>query len=316
MPIRGNSLLSVEQLNLQELNAIFENARFLKKRFQSHRRIDDVVVGDGKEQKTVTMIFAEPSTRTRLSFEMACARIGVKSLGLEDLSSSSVAKGETLEDTFRNVVAMQPDALIVRYGDHPDVDGILETLGCPVISGGIGTNEHPTQALLDSMTIQEHFGKVEGKKVLLVGDVLHSRVANSNVVLLKKLGAEVGYCTPEEFTPTKAIWSDTKKFSNLKEGFRWANAVMGLRMQKERHHNGSVKDMTSYREQYRINEDHISVFDPSGLVLHPGPVMLDVDFTPGVLKDPRCRILDQVTNGVYIRAAVIAKILGLTVRTI
>ena len=316
MPIRGTSLLSVEDLNTKDLETIFSNAEFLKARFKSHGRIDDCVLGESKHQKTVTMIFAEPSTRTRLSFEMACARIGVKSLSLEDLSTSSVVKGETLEDTFHNVVAMQPDALVVRYGNDLAVDRILRDLGSPVISGGIGTIEHPTQALLDAVTIRQHFNKkIEGRKVLLVGDVLHSRVANSNVRLLKKLGAKVGYCTPEEFAPTDPVWNGTEKFTQLKEGFQWADAVMGLRMQKERHQSDMAMAMSNYREQFRISEEHMRLLQPNGLVLHPGPVMVGVDFTPDALKDSRCKILDQVTNGVYVRAAVIAEVLGLKVRT-
>lgn len=309
MPIRGHSLLSVEQLNTQDLKTIFETARFLKQRFQKHRRIDDCVSGEGKEQKTITMIFAEPSTRTRLSFEMACTRLGVKCLGIEDLSSSSVVKGETLEDTFRNVVAMQPDALIVRYGEHAGADRLLKNLGCPVISGGVGAQEHPTQALLDAMTIAEHFGQVEGQKVLLVGDILHSRVANSNMLLLKKMGAEVGFCTPDEFAPKRPEWAEAKRFKKLNEGFQWATTVMGLRMQKERHNEKGG----SYGEDYRISKDQLPHLSPKGLIMHPGPVMIGVDFTPDVLEDSRCKVLDQVTNGVYLRAAVIAEVLGLKV---
>ena len=318
MPIRGNSLISVEQLNSQDLETIFQIAKYFKKRFQKYGRFDDRVEaegkGDGKGQKVVTMIFAEPSTRTRLSFEMACARLGVKCLGLEDLSSSSVVKGETLEDTFRNVVAMQPDALIVRYGQHAEVDRMVgEGLGCPVISGGVGSSEHPTQALLDAMTIEEHFGSVKDQRVLLVGDILHSRVANSNVLLLKKMGAEVGYCTPEEFSPQKSAWQQARRFNGLKEGFQWATTVMGLRMQKERHMADSNLSIDSYRDQFRISKEHLPHLDPKGLILHPGPVMVGVDFTPDVLEDPRCKVLEQVTNGVYLRAAVMSEVLQLKV---
>lgn len=314
MPIRGNSLISIQQLNSQDLETIFKTAKFFKVIFQKNRRIDDCVHAEGGAQKVITTIFAEPSTRTRLSFEMACARLGVKCLGLDDLSSSSVAKGETLKDTFANVLAMQPDALIVRYGQHLDVDQMLEEgVGCPVISGGIGSSEHPTQALLDAMTIEEHFGSIKNQKVLLVGDILHSRVANSNLLLLKKLGAEVGYCTPDEFAPKKADWKDAKRFSKLKEGCEWASVVMGLRMQKERHLSDSNVPVDDYRDQYRISKEQLSCLSPKGLILHPGPVMIGVDFTPEVLEDPRCKVLDQVTNGVYLRAAVIAEVLQLKV---
>ncbi len=314
MPIRGNSLISIQQLNSQDLETIFKTAQFFKARFQKYRRIDDRVQAEDKAQKVVTTIFAEPSTRTRLSFEMACARLGVKCLGLEDLNSSSVVKGETLEDTFRNVLAMQPDALIVRYGQHLDVDQMLEAgVGCPVISGGIGASEHPTQALLDAMTIEEHFGSVKNQRVLLVGDILHSRVANSNMFLLKKLGAEVGYCTPDEFVPQKSEWKEARRFANLKEGFQWATTVMGLRMQKERHAGDANMSIDGYRDQFRISKEHLPHLDPKGLIMHPGPVMIGVDFTPEVLGDSRCKVLDQVTNGVYLRAAVIAEVLQLKV---
>lgn len=312
MPIRGNSFLSVKQLHLQDLKSIFETACFFKKQFQLNKRFDDKVIGEGKEQKTVLMVFAEPSTRTRLSFQMACARLGIRSLIMDNLATSSVTKGETLEDTLLNVAAMKPDAIVVRYGQHPELDHVLANLGCPVVSAGIGTAEHPSQGLLDIMTMEENLGPLKGQKVLIVGDVLYSRVANSNMLLLKQLGAEIGFCTPEELAPKNADWADAKRFTDLKDGFKWASVVMALRMQKERHIGGL--SIGSYRDQFRISSEHLDLLSSKGIILHPGPVIVGVDFTPDVLKDPRCKVLDQVTNGVFLRAAILAEVLELEVK--
>lgn len=315
MSLLGQSFLSSEQLSNREIDEIFSRTRLFKDHFRKNRRIDDLIQNIGHHQKVLAMVFSEPSTRTRTSFQIACHRLGMRSVVLDNLAVSSVSKGETLEDTFRNVASMWPDALILRYGGTHDTDQVLREIPCPVISAGIGTQEHPTQALLDAYTILENRGRIDGEKLLIVGDVLHSRVANSNLILMRKLGAEVAYCAPKEFIPNKENWKGVKHFSDLEEGIRWATAVMGLRIQKERHQaTGIGLSIAEYREKFRIGGDQMKNFVADGVLLHPGPVIQGVEFSSFVMKDPRCRVLDQVTNGVFVRAALLSLIFGLEVK--
>ncbi|MGE3387894.1 MAG: aspartate carbamoyltransferase, partial [Bdellovibrionales bacterium] len=232
-----------------------------------------------------------------------------------NLTVSSISKGETFEDTLRNVAAMQPDLMVVRYGQDHGADQVIGKLPFPVVNGGIGALEHPTQALLDAFTIREFLGQVKGQKVLIVGDVLHSRVANSNLVLLRKMGAELAYCAPKEFVPSNPGWQPIRSFADLNEGMAWATVVMGLRIQKERHMpvQGIGLSIAEYREKYRVGMDQLKNF--KGILLHPGPVIRGIEFSDAVLSDPRCKVLDQVTNGVYVRAALLSMILGLEVHS-
>ncbi|NJL24109.1 MAG: hypothetical protein HC902_02285 [Calothrix sp. SM1_5_4] len=205
--------------------------------------------------------------------------------------------------------------MVVRYNTNLDADAVIRELPCPVINGGIGTAEHPTQALLDAFTIQEFRGQIRGEKVLIVGDVAHSRVANSNLVLLRRFGAEVGYCAPSEFAPTQDTWKDVRGFTNLTEATEWATVVMGLRVQKERHQGTGIGfSMAEYRERYRFGGDQLKHFRPDGILLHPGPVIKGVEFSAFVLNDQRCKVLDQVTNGVFVRASLMSIMLGLEVQ--
>jgi aspartate carbamoyltransferase catalytic subunit len=315
MSIVGESFLSSEQLSERDIDQIFSRAALFKKEFQARKRFDHLLSGlDDLHQKVVALVFAEPSTRTRMSFQMAAGRLGMRSLSLDNPQVASLSKGETLEDTFRNIAAMMPDLLVVRYNTNIDADAVIRELPCPVINGGIGASEHPTQALLDAFTIFENRGKVKGENVLIVGDVLHSRVANSNLMLLKRLGAEIAYCAPAEFVPQNDGWKDIRSFANLNEGVEWATAIMGLRVQKERHQLTSIGlSMAEYRERYRIGGDQLKHFRPDGVLLHPGPVIKGIEFSAFVLNDKRCKVLDQVTNGVFIRASLMSLMLGLEV---
>jgi aspartate carbamoyltransferase catalytic subunit len=317
MSFTGKSFLSSEQLSEKDIQEIFSRASLFKSEFKKKKRIDHLLLNtEGLHQKVLALVFSEPSTRTRLSFQMAGHRLGLRTISLDNPQAASLSKGETLDDTFRNVSAMQPDLMVVRYNTNPDADAALEELSCPVISGGIGTSEHPTQALLDAYTIQEFRGGFKNEKVLIVGDVLHSRVANSNLLLLTKLGAEVAFCAPPEFVPKRDNWRDVRRFSNLTEAMEWASVVIGLRVQKERHspEESIGLSMAEYRELYRVGGDQLKNFKKDGILMHPGPVIRGVEFSAFVLKDPRCKVLDQVTNGVFIRASLISLILGLEVR--
>lgn len=315
MSLQGKSFLSSEMLSQSDIETIFDRAELFKKEFKASGHIDHLVHGPGREQKVIGMVFSEPSTRTRLSFQMASFRLCMRPVSLDNLAVSSISKGETFADTVRNVGAMSPDIMVVRYGVDHETDAVVERLQMPVINGGIGTKEHPTQALLDAFTIREFRGQVQGEKVLLVGDVLHSRVANSNLVLLSKMGADIGYCTPEEFAPSSERWRQARNFGDLKEAMAWATVVMGLRIQKERHNpnQGLGLSIAEYREKYRIGGDQLKHLRNDGMLLHPGPVIRGIEFSDHVLADSRCKVLDQVTNGVFVRAALMSMILGFEV---
>lgn len=314
MSMVGESFLSSEQLSEKDIEQIFSRASLFKREFESKKRFDHLVSGEGLSQKVVALVFSEPSTRTRLSFQTAASRVGMKTIALDNPSSTSLSKGETLEDTFRNVAAMQPDLMVVRYNTNFEADEVIRQLPCPVINGGVGTAEHPTQGLLDAFTILKTRGQIKGEKVLIVGDVLHSRVANSNLLLLRRLGAEVAYCTPAVFEPKTDTWKGVRGFTDLNEGMAWASVVMGLRVQKERHQaEGIGLSMADYRERFRVGGDQLKHFRQDGILLHPGPVIRGIEFSAFVLNDKRCKVLDQVTNGVYVRAALMSLMLGLEV---
>jgi aspartate carbamoyltransferase catalytic subunit len=314
MSMVGESFLSSEQLSEKDIEQIFSRASLFKREFENKKRFDHLVSGEGLSQKVVALVFSEPSTRTRLSFQTAASRLGMRTIALDNPSSTSLSKGETLEDTFRNVAAMQPDLMVVRYNTNFEADAAIRELPCPVINGGVGTAEHPTQGLLDAFTILETRGQIQGEKVLIVGDVLHSRVANSNLLLLRRLGAEVAYCAPAIFEPKTDNWKGVRGFADLNEGVAWASVVMGLRVQKERHQaEGVGLSMADYREKFRVGGDQLKHFRHDGILLHPGPVIRGIEFSAFVLNDKRCKVLDQVTNGVYVRAALMSLLLGLEV---
>ena len=316
MPLSGRSLFSNELLSSEDLEFLFSTTRLFKAEFEKRNRIDHLIHGQDHLQRCISLAFFEPSTRTRLSFQMAAHRLGMRTVSLDNVAVSSISKGETLSDTVRNLAAMKPDLLIVRSGENPELDETLQELPMPVINAGSGTAEHPTQALLDAYTIQEFRGQLSGERVLITGDVLHSRVANSNLILLSKLGAEVAYCAPEEFIPHRENWRDVKKFTDLREGMKWATVCMCLRIQKERHHlhHSIGLSMAEYRERFRIGTAQLKEFAKDGILLHPGPVIRGIEISSKALQDERCKVLDQVTNGVFMRAALLAGILGLEVK--
>ncbi len=317
MSLVGESFLSSEQLTEKEIDLILSRAALFKSEFIRNKRFDHLIRdNEGLSHRTIALVFSEPSTRTRMSFQVAGARLGMRSVALDNPQNASLSKGETLEDTFRNIAAMMPDIMVVRYNTNQDADAVIRDLPCPVINGGIGANEHPTQALLDAMTIHEFRGKVKGEKILIIGDVLHSRVANSNLILLRKMGAEVAYCAPAQFEPQNDMWKGVRSFSSLAEGVEWATVLMGLRVQKERHLSVGIGfSMAEYRERFRVGGDQLQHFRSDGILLHPGPVIRGVEFSAFVMNDKRCKVLDQVTNGVFVRASLMSLMLGLEVQS-
>ncbi len=314
MNLNSKHFLSTSQLSPDEIESIFDRARLFKEEFTKRGRFNHLVTGDGIDQKVLVAAFFEPSTRTRLSFQLAAYRIGIKATTFDNLAISSVSKGESLADTMRNIAAMGPDVLCVRYGASDELDEAISELECPVINAGSGAREHPSQALLDAFTILENRGSLDQQRVVIVGDVLHSRVANSNLTLLMQMGAEVAYCAPPEFAPKDGRWKSVQRFDDLEEALRWATVCMGLRIQKERHTSKGIGlSMAEYRERYRIGTSQLEHLQKDGLLLHPGPVIRGIEISSAVLRDPRNKILDQVSNGVFIRAALLTAMLGLEV---
>lgn len=254
--------------------------------------------------KTGALLFFEASTRTRMSFETACARLGIHPLRLDGGAGSSLEKGETLEDTVLNVEAMKPAFLVIRCGDDLDLKDLSEKVSTPILNAGWGKKGHPTQALLDAYTIRKHLGTCAGQKLLIVGDVRHSRVAASHFELAEKLGYEVALCGPAEFLPAQP---PCRVFASLAEGLQWSTAAMALRVQLERHEN--KYSLADYREQYGFTIKNLQSLSSQALIMHPGPINQGTELDSEVLHDPRCQVLDQVSNGVLIRQSLIHMIL-------
>ncbi|MCC7406194.1 MAG: aspartate carbamoyltransferase catalytic subunit [Bdellovibrionales bacterium] len=316
MSFVGQSFLSVENLNSQQLKLLFDRAKLFKSEFAKRRSIDHLIKNRPKSPKLLAMVFLEPSTRTRISFQTAAYRLGLESFVFDSATTTSLSKGETQSDTLKNIAAMLPDLLILRYGNSAEVETTIPHLNCPVINAGSGITEHPTQALLDAFTIQEALGNLKGKKVLIVGDVAHSRVANSNLRLLSHLGAKVAACGPEYMLPKTEAWKRINHFADLNEAAGWCDVLMGLRVQTERHGEKSEAFvLAEYRDKYQVTEQHLKIMGPGGLLMHPGPVIHGVEFSPEVLRSRQCLVLTQVTNGVFVRAALYTLMLGLEVES-
>lgn len=250
--------------------------------------------------KTGALLFFEASTRTRMSFQTASARLGIYPLLLDGKSGSSLEKGETLEDTVLNIDAMGPSFLVIRCGDDLDLQGLSSQVRAPILNAGWGRKGHPSQALLDAYTIYKGAGTCAGQKLLIVGDVRHSRVAASHFELAPKLGYEVAVCGPVEFLPENP---QCKVFSSLQEGLEWATVAMALRVQLERHER--QHSLGNYRDQFGFNTQNLRSLSSRALILHPGPINQGVELDAEILRDPRCQVLNQVSNGVLIRQGLI-----------
>ena len=325
MPLLGRSLLDTRVLSAKEIEEIFLKADSLSDSHatsQSGFRASSEGAPVSARSKTVRArkpvvccLFFEPSTRTRMSFQMAAYRLGLEVLTMELSAGSSLSKGETMTDTVLNFAAMKPDIFVIRYGISRELDALLPTLEIPVLNGGSGSLAHPTQGLLDAYTLRQEWGSVAGKKVLIFGDVLHSRVARSNFDVLSKLNAEIGVVGPENMLPSSDGVFETfgiRKFASLDEALPWADACMGLRIQLERHEAKELdlKSMGDYHAKYGLTTARLKRLRSDAIVLHPGPVNYGVEFAHDVLNDTRSRILKQVTNGVLVRAALLSMILG------
>ena len=299
MPASKSSLITLNNFEKKNVELLFSDSLVLKKNFNSHQLTSGVYHSGYKG--TAALLFFEPSTRTRFSFEAACSRAGYHPLILDGGIGTSIEKGETIEDTIFNIQAMRPMFFVIRCSDQVDLTGIESQIESPVINAGWGKRGHPTQALLDALTMFEKLGPLQNKNVLFVGDIKHSRVVSSHLELAKALGYNIAFCAPSEFLPAQK----EKSFSSLKEALEWADAVIALRVQKERHDNENIFLLEDYREAYGINAARLADLKPSALLMHPGPVNCGVEVEPEVLQDPRCCILNQVENGVFLREALI-----------
>jgi len=254
-----------------------------------------------RDRLLITLFF-EASTRTRSSFEVAAKKLGAAVVHL-DPSRSSTKKGESLEDTFANLCAMEPDAVIIRHSEN-EAPGILADMQMtPVINAGAGSYAHPTQALLDLFTMTEYFGEVKGKTIAIVGDIVSSRVASSGIRLMTRMGMKVLLVAPKPFMPE----SDLPQYDDLDAVIEKVDVIMSLRAQLERHSAPIFDNYNEYSRHYCIDKDRLG--DRNILLLHPGPVMRNIDISDEMLKDPRCKVLEQVKNGVYMRMAILKLLL-------
>jgi len=255
------------------------------------------------KNKLLVTLFFEPSTRTRSSFEIAVKRLGASIVHL-DPSKSSSSKGESLEDTFANLCAMEPDGVIIRHSHNETPQLLANKQMTSVINAGAGNYAHPTQALLDLFTIVEHFdGDIKGKTIAIVGDIVTSRVATSGIRLFRRMGMNVILVAPKNLMPK----SDLPQYHSLDGVMDKIDIVMALRAQLERHNQKHIIDEKQYRKDFCIRKKRLKKRDI--LVLHPGPVMRKVDISNAILKDKRCKVLTQVQNGVYMRMAILKLLL-------
>jgi len=265
--------------------------------------------------KTVINLFFENSTRTRTSFELAAKRLSADAVNIS-VSSSSVTKGETLVDTALNLDAMQPDCIVVRHGSAGVPHQLAKVSKAAIVNAGDGANEHPTQALLDAMTIREHKGVIEGLQVAIVGDILHSRVARSNIHLLTKLGAHVRVAGPKTLVPpdfAHLVENNLIVTEHIEEAIEGADVVMILRIQKERQDSAYFPTLREYSIHYGLTNERLELARKDAIVLHPGPMNRGIEISSDVADSSRSLILDQVKYGVAVRMAVLYLATGGTV---
>jgi aspartate carbamoyltransferase catalytic subunit len=311
---KGRSLLDTraDHFSAGLIYSLFEHADELEKIEEKFGNYFDPRENVSRIQRVVACLFLEPSTRTMLSFQTAVYRLGHNAVVMDCGMGSSMSKGETDVDTTLNFLAMKPDALVIRSNHSPALEKLISNLPIPVISGGTGTQSHPTQALLDAYTILKECGSIKGQRVLITGDILHSRVARSDFDVLSKLGADIAICGPENLLPPQSEIPDIKIFHDLDEALSWPSVYMGLRIQLERHDSPDLKTaaLESYHARFGLNRDRLKKLSKDAIIMHPGPINHGVEFSLDVVEDPRSRILKQVSNGVLIRAALLSKILG------
>ena len=300
----GKDLLGLEPLSGDQIRLILDTAEPFKE--ISERAIKKVPTLRGS---TIVNLFFEASTRTRISFEFAEKRLSADTVNVA-ASGSSVSKGETLVDTARNLEAMRIDMVVIRHGASGAAHFLAERIESNVINAGDGTHEHPTQGLLDLLTIRDHIGTLEGTKVCICGDVLHSRVARSNIWGLKKMGAEVAVCGPRSLLPKGIEEFGVTVFDRIEEAIEWAEVLNILRLQLERMSAGYIPSLREYNRVFGVTRERLDRAPQELLILHPGPMNRGVEIDSDVADGPHSVILDQVTNGVAVRMAVLYLLAG------
>jgi aspartate carbamoyltransferase catalytic subunit len=304
MKLNRKDLLGIQELSVEEINLVLDTAEsFLE---VSTREIKKVPTLRGK---TVVNLFYEPSTRTRTSFEIAGKRLSADTINIST-STSSVVKGETLIDTAKNLEAMNPDIIVIRHSAAGAPHILAGLLRQSIINAGDGAHEHPTQALLDMMTIRSKKGRIAGLHVAIVGDIAHSRVARSNIHGLSKMGAHVSIAGPATMIPRDVEKMGVRSFTRIEEAIRDADIIMMLRIQTERECQSIFPSLREYAQFFSLNRRNIDLASKEVLIMHPGPINRGVEISPEIADDPRSIILDQVTNGVAVRMALLYLLTG------
>ena len=298
-------LLGIEELAREEIEAILDKARSFQpppnERFQRFETL---------RGRSIINLFFEPSTRTRVSFEIAARRLGAEAVSIQ-AQASSVSKGESLVDTLNTLVAMRPDAIVMRHSASGAPHFLSRYLSTPILNAGDGTHEHPTQALLDARTILDHLGRLDGLRVAIIGDIVHSRVARSNIYLLSKFGVDIVLCGPAPLVPPALarIAPGVTIQHDIEEAIREADVIMMLRVQLERQHEPAMS-AGEYFRFYGLQLDHVSRAKPGAIVMHPGPINRGREISSEVADSQSSVILNQVENGVAVRMAVLERILA------
>jgi aspartate carbamoyltransferase catalytic subunit len=300
----GKDLLGLEDLSGDQIRLILDTAEPFKE--ISERAIKKVPTLRGS---TIVNLFFEASTRTRVSFEFAEKRLSADTVNVAS-TGSSVSKGETLVDTARNLEAMRIDMVVIRHGASGAARFLADRIESNVINAGDGTHEHPTQGLLDMLTLRDNFGHLDGLKVAICGDVLHSRVARSNIWGLRKMGAEVAVCGPRSLLPNAIDEMGVTVFEHIEDAIQWADALNILRLQLERMHAGYIPSLREYNRVFGVSRERLERAPKDLLILHPGPMNRGVEIDSDVADGPHSVILNQVTNGVAVRMAVLYLLAG------
>jgi aspartate carbamoyltransferase catalytic subunit len=298
------NLLGIADLSPEEIVLILDTAEAMKE--VGKRAIKKVPTLRGR---TVVNLFFEPSTRTRTSFEIAEKRLSADTLNVA-IGTSSVVKGETLVDTALNIEAMNPSMIVLRHASSGACHLLSRICKAAIINAGDGMHEHPTQALLDAFTIRERKGRIAGLKVAILGDLLHSRVLRSNILLLRKLGAEVWVCGPATLIPPGMARLGVRVTTKVNEAVDGADVVMMLRIQLERMEGGYFPSLREYFRTFGMTEERVTLAKPDVIIMHPGPINRGVEIASEVADGPFSVILDQVANGVAVRMAVLYLLAG------
>jgi len=297
-------LLGIKEISTEDIQLVFETADNFKSII--NRPIKKV---PSLRDVTVANVFFENSTRTRISFELAQKRLSADIVNFS-ASSSSVSKGETLIDTVKNILAMKVDMVVMRHPAPGACVFLSKHINANIINAGDGTHEHPTQALLDAFSIREKLGSIKGKKIVIVGDIAHSRVALSNILCLKKLGAEVMVCGPNTLIPKYITSLGVKVETDLMKALNWCDVANMLRIQLERQEQSNFPSLREYSMMYGLNEERLHQLNKEIVIMHPGPINRGVEITSAVADSKHSIILDQVENGVAVRMAVMFLLAG------